>query len=766
MVALAAPSQESQTGGSMPVQVVEGHLVVSCDLSTASNRIPVNLFIEFEGAHGLQLHNRAAAGLRAESAAGKSAPITMHFPDFSVTVPKRELGDEDLFEEFTKYNSQEIGENALVGSIGSEVFAKWHVTFDLPNGQVRLSPPSGESGEGIHSVQTLADGSTLVPITLINGRVWLPVRRPDGTPGAMMLGTGTYDSIVERDWAGGLGKASGDVGPVKLGATDLHSFVALRPEPLVEVHPDGVVGKIGLNLLEYLEVQVDRVARTAQVRVIEPPNFPEGDRQYFRARALEDSVAVEAFLQAHPKSRLSLEASKLLLDLLIDEGADVPAIQAAVQWQADATKKDLRTTRMLDLMEEMSDAGQTEVVLAAGKLGVDGGRDDRYPNAVHSVHGLLGRTYLKRFEDDGSASEDTWRHLLSAAFGLPEDGPINLDLGRFYEKQGRYNRAFSRYIQAVIQPESGPQALEALQRVQPKLESGEAFSVDTIERMIAGKVRNFGAATRFEPSDKEPSNRIALVEFFTNCHQGTERGGAIGGALGNEGLIQHFSPDEVVFLSYHLPQPQVDPLVTKVAAARAKQLGLERPGVHVIDGLSGQPGAGKWRDAEAIYQRVRGAVIERLREFSDFDMEMESKLEQVDGEWQLSGFVDAYGYEEDGLRVQVLLVEAGVLAPGKSTVVVHRAVVRGVLSGKELGVPFELDGEGMRIDFSQSLLQVSAQNQAYLDELESSGEGSTVRISGNLDPRQVRVVAYLYDESSGEVHWAQQSTPTLPEGWQ
>ena len=614
--------------------------------------------------------------------------------------------------------------------------------------------------------QVLPDGSTLVPITLINNRVWLPVRRPDGTPGAMMLGTESYDTIVESGWADNLGKSSGDVGPVKLGSIDLHSFVAMRPDPLNEVHPDGVVGKVGLNLLEHLEIQVDRKARTAKVQVTEPANFPEGDREFFRARALDDSALVTEFLKKHPDSRLALEASQLLLDLLIDGGADATAIGQAVQWQADATKKDLRTTRMLDLMKEMSDAGETEVVLAAGKLGVDGGRDDRYPNAVHGVHGLLGRTYLSRFEEDGSHSEETWRHLLSAAFGLPEDGPINLDLGRFYEKQGRYPRAFSRFIQAVIQPESGPEALDALQRVQPKLGSGETFSVDTIERMIAGKVRNFGAATRFEASDKEPANRISLVEFFTNCHQGNERRGAIGGGMAHEGLVQHFSPNEVVFLSYHLPSPQVDPLCNSLAQARAAQLGLESPGAFVVDGIVGQPGAGRWRDAEALYQRVRGAVMSRLLEYSDFEIELESKLEQMDGEWVLTGKADVFGYEDEDLVVQVLLVEKGVLAPGKSTVVVHRHVVRDSLTGSDRGLPFVMDGDGMHFEFSRSLSEASQQTQNHLDKLEEDGVGTTVRISKQIDPRQVRVVAYVFDGETREVLWASESTPTLPEGWQ
>lgn len=747
------------------MQVVAGRLVASCDLSTPANRIPANLFIEFESGHGLQLHNRAAAGLRAESPDGKSLPITMHFPDFNITVPKRELGDEDLFEEFTKYNSVEIGENALVGSIGAEILKDWKVEFALASGEVRLAPLEALEGPPRTSISTDPDGTVHTPITIVNDRVWLPVRRPDGTPGAMMVGCAQADTLVDLAWAEGLGKPAGDVGPVKVGPLDLHTFVALRPEPLIEVHPDGVVGQVGINLLESIDLEVDRARRTARLRIAKPAQFPEGDLAFFRARAEEDSEPVAQFLEDYPESRLAHEAAKLLLTLSIDEGAGAEELHAAVDWLGRTTPEDLRTTRMLDLMKEMANAGETEVVLAAGRLGVENGRDDRYPNAVHHVHGLLGKTYLDRLEKTGEHQSEAWSHLLSAAFGLPEDGSINLNLGRFYEYQKRYNRAYSRFIQAVIQPESGPQALEALQRVQPLLESGEAFSVDTIERMIAGKVRNFGAATRYASSEEEPADKVVLVEFFTNCHLGDERGGAIGGALGNEGLIQHFPPEHVVFLSHHLPKPQVDPLCTSFAQARARLLGVDEPAVHVIDGVAGAPGAARWRQAEGVYQRARSAIIQRLATYTDYDLEVDARIERDGETWRVSGTATVHGFEDYDLAVQIVLAEKGVLAPGKSTVVVHRAVARGVLTDDEMGVEFlpdSDDGASMELPFARTLADITASNEAFLDQLEADGVGTTARFSSQIDPRQVRIVAYIYRMDTGEILSAVQGTPELP----
>lgn len=762
-------------GGTLPVQVVAGRLVVSCDLSTPANRIPANLFLEVEGRHGLQLHNRAAAALRAESADGTPRAITLHFPDFTFTVPKRELGDEDLFEDFTKYHSAEMGENALIGSIGVELLDDWRLVFDVANGRVELAP-LGVIGGGAGAPTTTArvepDGTIVAPLTLLDGMVWLPVRWNEGQPGGLMLGSALYDTRIDERAARAAGHPAGDVGPIRVGNIDLHRYVAFRPEPIVEVHPDGVVGVSGINLLEHFRVDVDRGRRELRLRESRPAAFPTADLEYFRARAAEDTGAVLAFLDAHgaedPQGagRLAHEAARLLLEYRLQDAAPTADVTAAVGWIHRTIAADLGTTRMLDLMREMADAGEDDVVIAAGQLGIASGRKDRYPNAVHEVHGRLGRTLLDRALATGEPADPAWKHLLSAAFGLPEDGRINLDLGRFYEQQGRYRRAFSRYIQAVIRPDSGPEALDALQRVQPLLatEAGgeasadEAFSVDTIEKMIAGKVRNFGASSRFASSDEHPARRTVLCEFFTNGHLGNEeRGGAIGGALGFEGLISHFEPAQVVFLEHHLPSPQPDALCTSFARRRAEQLHVEKPTVIVFDGQKGSPGAGKWRDGEEIYNRARSVALERLAERVDYDIEVNATLE--DG--RVSGAAKVYGLEEEQYYVHVLLVEARVLYPGSSGIVVHRQVARGSLLDDEGGAPFLPEDMEAEVTFSRALVDFETEQSAFLGELEAEGLGSAPRISLSVDPREARVVAFLCDGRTGAVLAAAGCTPTL-----
>ncbi|MEM8711408.1 MAG: hypothetical protein AAGG01_10685, partial [Planctomycetota bacterium] len=734
----------------------------------------------------------------------------MIFPDFTLTVPRRELGPEEVFEEFTKYHSAEIGENALVGSIGAEVLRDWTVTFALPEGAVRLTPPASQAevaGSVVTSTYVESDGTVVAPLTLLDDMAWLPVRWNDGEPAGIMLGTSTYDTRLDVRAARRIGRAAGDVGSVKLGDIDFAEYVAFRPESIVEVHPDLALGITGLGLLESLQVTIDRSRREVRVRSARPPEFPDADLQFFSARAAEDAELLLTFLEQNKDARLAHEAARLLLEYALEDMASEEEVDQAVRWIYDTMAGDLRTTRMLDLMKEMADAGEAGVVVAAGRLGIDAGRDDRYPNAVHEVHGLLGRTLLDRGDGD-----DAWRHLLSAAFGLPENGRVNYDLGRFYESQGRHRRAFSRYVQAVIRPESGALAIEAMQRVQPLLaldDAGERepYSVAMVERMIAGKVRSFGAASPFVKSEETPVVRTVLVEFFTNGHLGNEeRGGAIGGALGMEGLIGYFSPagegsDEVgldadggggggvprtgaesdadggepaavdvVFLEHHLPSPRPDALCTSFGERRAAALGIDEPTVIVIDGRASSAGAGRWRDAEEIYSRARRATLARLGTLGDHEVSL------MDVTWEdgvVRGEIEVYGPREDTYAVEVVLVEGRVLYPGTSGVVVHRRVARGSLladSGPLRYGTFVVPGGEVGEDeatfaFEGAVADVEASMAAHLDALESSGAGSAPRISMRIDPTEIRVVAFLYSEETGEILAADECLPAgLPAG--
>lgn len=726
----------------IPVKVVDGKLVAACDLSTEHRRIPANLLLEYEKPAGLELHNRATQPLRAERRDGSTIPITIHFPGIDIVVERREHGDEDFLNEFTKYNAAALGENAAVGTIGAEIFGQYHVTLDLAAGFVELSDPRGRSAP--------QEGDDVVPMTMHGGLVWLQVIDPDERPRALALGTGRYDTVVDEVLCDAFGKPAGNIGSLRVGQHDISAFVAPRPEEVILAHPDGAVGMVGLNLLEHFRISIDRENRVARLVNTVPADFPQVDFEYFQALLEEEADPLEAFIDKHPEARLAREAAERLLEYRLDEEDDDACVRAIQKLVATRTE-DLRATAALDAMAELSNAGRPKLVIAAGEHGVPFGRDDRYPDAVHKIHAKLGQV---RF--DLGEERQAWRNLLSAAFGMPEDGPVNYNLGRYYEAQGRPKRAFSRYLQAAISPDSGPQAMAGLERVQATLGDGQAFDVDLIDRMIEGKVQRFGAASKFKPSDEDVTNRIVLGEFFTNAQ--FEQ--AIGGALANEGLLSHFERHHLAMIAYHLPDPENEPLVNELSAAMATRLEVPGPYVHVFNGRTAAPGGGRASDREGVYNRCRRAVLDELLESSANEISITGRVQ--DG--IVSGDVTVSGPAGIEAHVQVLLVERGVLFPGKSKVVVHRMVARGSLLQTIDGVAYAPTDGAMRIPFSKSLVDMSAANEKYLDDRQAAGEGAVVKMSLAIDPRQVSVIAILRDWSSNTVLQAAQLDPTTEGG--
>lgn len=735
----------------IPVSLVEGRLVVRCDVSTRFRRLPVNLFVDFEETCGLQLHNQAAAGLKSERSDGTAFPITVHLPGLDLTVERREIGNDEALDHFTRWNSIALGEVSVVGTIGAKLLKDYYAIFDLDAGFIELAAPR----EAEEEPQPAPEGVTRLEVSIINDLVWLPVRYDGGTTAAMVLGTGGFDTTVDTFLAEEQGSSAGDIGSVFLDDIDLSGFVSFRPEEVAYVHPDGALGVTGLGLLENFRVEVDRVNGYVTFEQMRSPRVPEGDLQFFEAMVDEDARGLERFLEQHEGHRLALEAAQLLVTLRLIEGLGPEAATSAFESVDQACADDLRATSALEQMKTCSAFGLPQHLIVAGRIGLESGRDDRYPDAVHKIHARLGEVHLDLDEE-----EDAWRHLLAAAFGMPEDGTVNLNLGRLYERQGRYRRAFSRYIQAAIRPDSGPQGVEGLARVSELLPGGETLSVDLVERMIAGKVRNFGAASRFEADETNSTNRVVLVEFFTNSFLGDGSRGAIGGALAHEGLVGHYPPENVVFLSHHLPYEQPDPLITEMGEIVAERLAIDGPWVYAIDGTRRAPGAGKWSDAEGIYERVRAQVKNRLLEPTEFELELTGKIE----EGRVSGELVVRGPERSRTNVQVVLAEQRVLFPGKTEVVVHRMVARAPLTGEALGIDWEPEDGEMRVPFDMSLAEISARNEAYIDEV-SADTGAIVRkLSLSIDPTQACLVAFVRSRSTGTVLQAIQLNDIFVDG--
>lgn len=737
----SASAQESVAR--IPVTIVSGRLVVAVQLA-AQKRIAANLFIDFESTVGLVLHNRAAQGIVAENDDGTGNPITIHLPDLDIPVERRELGEEKFYEDFTKWYSKELGENAIVGTIGARILSNYHVTFDLAAGMIELSAPHA----ALAPERRQDSGGEVVSATILDDIVWLPVSYGAGRRGVIGLGTTWYDTRIDRDLAEELGKPAGDIGPARLGNVDLDSIVALRPERVNHVHPDGVFGMLGLNVLEHFRVEVDRTNRSVRFTPTAPATFPTADREFFKARVRDEAAAIAKWLEQFPNARLRLEAAKLLVDLRLAEGASEPEIRSALVAVQDAGPSDLRATSALELLRQMQQAGRNDYAKIAGELGISAGRSDRYPEVVHRLHGKLGSILLE--EGDRRAA---WKHLLSAAFGLPEDGPINLDLARCYEAEGRFTRAYSRYLQALLSAESGADAIDGLERTQPKLPDLEAFSVESVERMIEGKVEGFGVATRYLPEDGKQPNRAVLVEYFSNADFEFE----IGVVLGRDGLRDHFGKERAILVRYDVPKSSLEALVNPLAIAAWKRVGGQDL-AHRADGIVELPIAARARFKNDVFEACRRAIVDRLAIPSQHRIEVEASVDRE----RIRGRATFHG-PECAAYAEILAIERGVLHPGKSKIVVHRNVARAALTPRSEGVPYEPVDDAMSVEFDRSIAEIVAENGAFLDAEAKAGRGDVSRISVRIDPKQISIVAVLRDAETHEVLQAIQFDPELPE---
>lgn len=728
----------------IPVRIVHGKLVVACQIS-ARKRIAANLFVDYDAPVGLLLHNQAGAGIVSENEDGTPNPITVHLPDLNVQVERREFGDEEFFDRFTRWWSAELGENPVVGTLGAKVLSRYHVVFDLDAGFLELSAPRDPGAPAPEP----PPGAVTAPLSVHAGLVWFPVAYGDGRAGAMALASSLYDTRVDEDLCAELGRPAGDLGPLHVQGLDLARFVPLRPERSRHSHPDGAFGTSGLDLLLHFRVEVDRARGVIWWSETRAPEFAQAEQDYYHARAADDPAALEAWLDAHPDQRLAEEAATQLLQLRMDEGADPETMRVALGRLHATRPADLKATGALELMGEMLQTGRPDCALLAGEYGVEHGRTDRYPEAVYALHERLGQIRLRQGDLDAA-----WEHLLSAAFGLPEDGAVNLGLATVYERQQRWTRAFSRYLQAVLSPETAAPAMEGMERTWPHLPDAEAFSVDVIERLIEGRVEAFGVATRYQPADGVPPNRVVALEWWTNAHLPF----GVGAGLARDGLRQHYGDEWMAPISYHGLEPQLDPLANEFSVWMCATY-APNGARHAADGVLDLPAAARPRFKQEVYDRCAPAVLQRLEERSAFAIGIEAHAD-ADG---LRGRVDVRGPAAEGLLLQVILCERGVLFPGNSGVVIHRGVARASLTEALEGADYAAAEGGMTVEFARTWREVEAVNLAFLDRMAAEGRGRAPRIGARMDPGQARVVVILRDRATGAVVQAAQLDPSFAE---
>ena len=737
-------------------KVVANRIVVRCQLSSKTATMPAYLFVSYDRLCSVELHNQATNALGIEKPPGKFSPLTIGFPGLDIEVPRREHGDEDELNEFTKLHAPELEEIGVLGSIGANLLKDYHLTFDLANGWIHVADPKEESDEepsGPEAAYVKADATTKL--------VWLPVKLRGEHRRVVGIGGHRFDSVVDELLCEEFDEPGGNIGSVNVAGVDLSTVVPWRPEELPYAHEDGALGVLGINFLQDFRVDIDRVNGWVGLTRTRRSKFPAEERAFFEALSTEGVGPVHEWLKANQASRLAPDAAGSLLEMHIDNGSEFSKLEDAVRWVDKTRHPKLRATKAIATMRMLTQARLPRAAIVAGRLGVEGGRADRYPESVHRLHVRLGELLLGANRD-----REAWEHLMSAAFGLHEavgaadQAKVNLLLGEYYERKKRYKRAMSRYVQAVVTPEAGEAAIAGLTRLQQK--SGKPFSWELVDRLISGKVRNMTAPTKFVADESTATNRTVLVEHVTNPHIGRKQGEnwrawTEGGSMVFQAIQTHFPRDRVVMLSYHGAAPRPVGITNALSLQAAKHLAGGR-WAFCVDGRRAMNGALEYHQADQGYSALKRRVTARLAVASDYTVEVNARLE---GD-RVVGTARVKGPDRD-LRVELILAEKGVLYPGLGATVVHRMVARAALTKDLGGVEYRPEEGAMSVPFARSLSAIESVNRNWLGEYEEQSKLIATRLSVGMARGELVVIACLRDPFRGEILQAAQVDVALQE---
>lgn len=723
-------------------RVVDGKLCARCTIRCTDRSIPANVVIDLGTRAPLLLHERTAAqlGLKVDK------PVELRFDSGVVLAGLRGLSVAlRSLEELTRDYAPALGELPAVAIVGLPAFEGYRPRLDVAEGELRLLPETDASGDGPDAALAVpAPDTVTVPYEEERYGIWLSGVAAGGFNVRVRFATADYDTLIDATTADLAGAPGGDLDQLLIGPLNIAEYVALRPTDLSEMpapRPDVI---LGTQLLSYFRVEVDSRNRRIAFEPMRKPRLPTEERQFFIAMVAEDADAIETFLNRHPTSRLVADASRMLLDLRLDEYEPAAgAIQRAVRLRAGSVPAERRATVMVELADRILSSHRDDRYDLATYIldvGLEYASLDLNAKAPYQLQARLGWVALQRGE-----LKQARRHLLSAAFGMPRDPDVNLWMGEFYERSGKLTRAWSRYVQAMIADDPPPAALEGLNRLNRDPAFRASFTMEDAEQLLEGRMLEFHAPERFRAADgDEAVGHVQLVELFS-C---VDHAPTLAPELAFAGLAEFYSDTDVAFVEYHVAMPDTDPLVSAVGATRAAFYEVPSAPMALFDGGRAVTDGGADRDIHRLYQAYQAAS--HLRPPPRREWSVAVSAARVGDEIDTTVVVVGPEAAAKPVRVFALLCEKGVMARGANGVVLHRHVARAWLSPSE-GWPVEAGGTRRTYTARADVGAVSDELEQLLGAAEATMGVEFLMRPTYVDASACRVVAMVQDGQTRRV---------------
>jgi hypothetical protein len=727
-------------------RLIDGKPCARCTLAGARSSIPANVVFELGMESALLVDRRAAevVGLPAETGA------TLEFNDLQLPRLPARVGESEVLEELTREHAPELGEIPATAVVGLRAFGEFTPQIDFVESLIRLLPLRENAiggGAFIHAGEprpgAAADNGALIPFEVRDGRLCLQAEGPEEFPLTVLLSTLQHDTLIDATTTALLDAPGGQLEVLQIGRLNVAAEVALRPEDLSSGWAGQRDAVLGTGFLSSYRMTVDLGRRQLALERVRQPRFPEEERAYFVARANDDADAIESFLEQHASSRLVGEASVRLIHLRLEQTPrDVAAVRRAVRLRAQRATDSKRARVMVALADRLmatDEQSDRDVAREALGLGLEYAADDPDARAVHDIHARLGRISLH----DGNLQEAR-RHLLSAAFGLPRDPLVNLWLGQVYERSGKLSRAWSRYVRSALAGDPPPEAWGCLDRLNRDPAFRAGFSMRDASDLLEGHVVEFHPPDRFMRDHDPACPAVCLVELFT-CVDHAQTAAA---ELAFGGLWEYLADTNVVLLTYHLPYPEPEPLVSEVALSRARFYGLDATPVALFDGGDAVDLGGDESAASEVYEAYRMRCKPPATSHSaPWRVVGEALLEGG----VISGKVTALGPSgQSPLRLFLVLCEDTIMVPGGNSLLLHRHVARARVS-PEGGYRVSPEPGPHEIAFTVPLSEVTRQLEKRVAHMEQDGEFEFRMKPTYVDGRTCFVACILQDVESKQV---------------
>ncbi len=733
----------SAPAATIAIKNVGGMLCARCEIACKQKTLAAHVMIDLGTPATLLVHEQAAQVLGIERGSTVSLDIDGLVLSDLPAIPTAL----SVLDGLTRNYSGQLEDVPVVAILGLEAIRQWTVQLDMSAGRIELLSRSLSEilVEAKSAPSTVQGAGALEPVTFVAERngYWMSATAPDDYKLKVRFGTGMPDTTIDSLTADLAGSAGGDLESLMLGSIDIARYVALRPEDLSAQLSTPTDLILGTNFLKHFRITIDAQENRMLFEPVLSPQFPVDEQAFFLARANEDADAIESYLREYPESRLRGEAAGVLYRLRLD---DYPPVEDAIRRSVDLLAAGAPVTRRSSVLLEFADemlASDRDDKIELCNYFLDAAQEtaseDLNALAAYQIQLRRGRICLDRGQ-----LKEARRFLLSAVFGMPRDPWVNYWMGVLYERMDKRKRAWSRYLQALLDKEAPQEAMVSLGRLHNDRSFRADFSMDSAQQLLEGRTIEYHCHQRYSAQrDGDGGKAVRLVEMFTCIDQPTTQAAE----LGFNGLYEYFENEPVVLVSYHLCTPSPDPLTSEVGQARQGFYDLNDVPMVAVNGTTMVADGGDEGLADRIFTRYKQVCLDQEQSQEQWRIQAEPVLaeDQLGGEILIDGPATANEH-----RLFVFLCEKLVLAVGGNGILLHRNVCRYNLSPTE-GWVLPADQGHHRFALKSSLTDISEAVRKQILALEEQFSVQFHSRPDYIEPEQLMVVVFVQDANDKTV---------------